>query len=550
MYENRPNKIVLVHTVMAILVLTLPTDLLAVPDFAIHPRNIEHRVDQRVHQDTLVIDNSGDEDLEWGLNLEAEVEDWIIAWPTGGTVRPGQRNIVVTRIDGRDLEEDHVYAFLNFTSNDPARREYTVPVAGHTVGFPRIEVAWPEAWGGGWNLIDMNAIFEDGIFWGQEYSFNVTIINRWGGATLEVEDLPCNNGHFTVDPTEFNLNNNTSRQVTITIDGEEVGYQVATITSESNAWDPRELYFRVAAEVSHVFRLGSPIPDLEMNEDDEEMLVADLDTVFICSFRGGVEYGFPSVAGLVPRIARNGEFFLRPRADWNGISEVILAAAVEDTNFADLADTFRVTVNPTPDAPLPFDLLLPADGEMIHPTESDSLFVWQRSTDVDGDTVRYSLIITPDGGDAVTWEDLVDTTLSTMVLGDVLDLNAGGYFSWTVSASDGALERDAWSTFSNYLVPAGIADEEVTADNFRLVRLYPNPFNSSLSIDIQLDRAGYLGISIYDLEGRLISILHDGLTRAGGHCFSWTPSDISSGRYLIRVETSRRSEIHPIVLSR
>ncbi len=553
MNNSRPCITVLFYAMVTILISASLSNLFAFPDFSVRPKDIEHRVNWQVYQDTLRISNSGDEDLEWGFEVEAEVENWISASPNEGVVQPGQDNIVVVIIDGRDVEEDHVYAFLNFTSNDPTRREYTVPVVGHTVAYPRIEVTWPEAWEGDWNLVDMNMIFEDGIFWGEEYSFNLTIMNRWGGATLVVEDLPCNNGHFGIDPTEFELNHNGSRQITITLDGEEVGYHVATITSVSSAWDPRELNFRVSADVSHVFRIGTQIPDVEMNEDDEETLIADLDTVFISSFRGAVEYQFPAVLGLVPRIERNGEFFLRPRANWNGISDVILTAAVEDTNFADLADTFRVTVQPMPDAPAPFDLLLPADGETIHPTEYDSLFVWQASNDIDGDTdtVRYSLTITPeDDGDEVTWDELIDTTLTTMVLGEVLDLNAGGTFTWTVRASDGEFERDAWSTFSNYLAPAGVGEDELVTTSYELARIYPNPFNSSLNINIHLREADRMILSICDLEGRLVTVLHNGLTQRGEHCYIWNPAGISSGKYLIYVETGERKGIHPVVLSR
>jgi len=543
MINNQTSRVLLTFAVTMILCFASVTDSFAFPDFAVHPRNVEHRLQWVTLRDTFRIDNSGDEDLEWSLEIDAEVDDWISVNLNEGVVRPGQRQRFVLEQRGRGVDEDHVYAFMNFTSNDPTREEYTVPVVGHTVEYPRIEVGWQDGWGAWWG-IDMNRVFDE-ILWGEEYSFRIYIRNRWGGAALFVDDLPCNNGYFELDPTEFNVAHDALQWITVTFTADQVGYHTAIITSESNAWDPRELNFRIVGEVAAVFRRDVELPNLNVDEDCNEFYIADLDSVFISSQRG-VVYEVPVAPGLVPRIERNGEFFLRPRRNWNGISDVIITASIEDTT---IADTFSVTVNPQPDPPGQFGLLLPENGATIHPTESDSLFIWQKSHDPDGDSVFYSFSIRT-GGFPVRWDDLADTSISTAILSDILSMEIGGEFTWTVKVSDGEYEVDAISEFTNILAPASINNSENTPQSHSLARVFPNPFNNSLNIQVNLEKREQLRLSVYDLKGRLIAVLNDGFARRGENTFIWVPMDAASGKYLIQVEMKGCRNIYPVVLSR
>ena len=550
MIDSKP-KISVISVSIIFLLFASSSDIFARPDFnarILHSgyRSIQHRLNNyRAIIDSIYIDNSGDEDLEWELEIETEVDDWIAINVNSGTVRPNGRNWVVVSQWGSYVDDDFVLADLNFTSNDPTRDEYTIPVIGWKIDFPRIEVGWNNGWGEWWG-IDMNRFIDD-LSWGNIYEFPITIRNRWGGARLEVEDLECTDGYFELDPTEFNLDNNRNMQVTITFTAEEVGYHTTTITSVSNAWDPQELNFRIVGEVAAVFRLTCLLPDMDMDEDDEERIIADLDTIFISSSRS-VEYRVAAAPGMVSRIERNGEFYLRPRSNWNGVSEVIVAASIPDST---IADTFQVFVAPLPDRPGSFDLILPSDSAVIHPTEFDTLFVWQASIDPDGDTLSYDLTITSENGEnEVTFGDLYDTTLTTSVLGEVMDMEVGGLFTWHVVARDSSHERRSLSIFTNYLAPAGVEDRISAPASVNLVEIYPNPFNNLLLIKIYLNLLTPLHIQIYDLEGRLVSSVYDGVKQPGNHIFAWEPVSTASGRYLVSVETGEQMHVYPVIFSK
>jgi hypothetical protein len=67
---------------------------------------------------------------------------------------------------------------------------------------------------------------------------------------------------------------------------------------------------------------------------------------------------------------------------------------------------------------------------------------------------------------------------------------------------------------------------------------YPNPFNSSTTIEYGLLEAGRVRIDIYNLLGRRVETLVDEDMQPGRHRVVWDASGYSSGVYFYRIETS------------
>ncbi len=68
---------------------------------------------------------------------------------------------------------------------------------------------------------------------------------------------------------------------------------------------------------------------------------------------------------------------------------------------------------------------------------------------------------------------------------------------------------------------------------------YPNPFNPSTTIRVELDDAGPLSVVVYDAMGREIKVLADGFYDAGVYEMTFRADHLPSGLYLYRLETSR-----------
>ncbi len=73
-------------------------------------------------------------------------------------------------------------------------------------------------------------------------------------------------------------------------------------------------------------------------------------------------------------------------------------------------------------------------------------------------------------------------------------------------------------------------------DDYELNRAYPNPFNPRTNIRYSLPVDAEITISIYDIQGRLITYLEDGIKQAGYYELVWDGSWYASGLYFIRME--------------
>lgn len=72
-----------------------------------------------------------------------------------------------------------------------------------------------------------------------------------------------------------------------------------------------------------------------------------------------------------------------------------------------------------------------------------------------------------------------------------------------------------------------------------LTPAYPNPFNPSTSVGWQLEVGGQTRVAVYDILGREVAVLADGVMPAGRHQALFNASTLSSGVYIIRMSTTQ-----------
>ncbi len=83
---------------------------------------------------------------------------------------------------------------------------------------------------------------------------------------------------------------------------------------------------------------------------------------------------------------------------------------------------------------------------------------------------------------------------------------------------------------------------------FTLLPPYPNPFNAALAIPFTLREALPLKITVFDAEGRQTAVLLNHPLSAGNHIVRWDASNLSSGVYLIRLQTPQAMKTAPAAL--
>ena len=84
--------------------------------------------------------------------------------------------------------------------------------------------------------------------------------------------------------------------------------------------------------------------------------------------------------------------------------------------------------------------------------------------------------------------------------------------------------------------------------NFFLSQNYPNPFNPITTIEYLLPFDVQTKIHIFDLHGREISILFDGIQIAGYHAIVWDASGLPNGIYNYSLEAGKFHEVKRALL--
>jgi hypothetical protein len=83
----------------------------------------------------------------------------------------------------------------------------------------------------------------------------------------------------------------------------------------------------------------------------------------------------------------------------------------------------------------------------------------------------------------------------------------------------------------------------------------PNPFRGQTTVEFALPEQSRVTVSVYDMMGRKVATLVDGVRSAGPHSVSWNgqsddSQDLASGVYLMRMQTDGQSFTQRITIVR
>ena len=90
---------------------------------------------------------------------------------------------------------------------------------------------------------------------------------------------------------------------------------------------------------------------------------------------------------------------------------------------------------------------------------------------------------------------------------------------------------------------------EVPVD-FGIISACPNPFNVSTTITYGLPFASRVSLVVFDLSGRRIAMLLEGHKQPGIHTTTLTVTNLPSGLYFVRLETSEKVFTQKVILIR
>jgi hypothetical protein len=98
-------------------------------------------------------------------------------------------------------------------------------------------------------------------------------------------------------------------------------------------------------------------------------------------------------------------------------------------------------------------------------------------------------------------------------------------------------------------IPSGIKNISTeTPGNFSLMQNYPNPFNPSTKIKFTVPKNSFVKLSVYDMSGREVESIVNGVLNAGVYEAEWMPNNLASGIYLYSMKTADFAETKRMIL--
>ena len=104
---------------------------------------------------------------------------------------------------------------------------------------------------------------------------------------------------------------------------------------------------------------------------------------------------------------------------------------------------------------------------------------------------------------------------------------------------------DPWEADTMFLHPSGVNLRPVT---FALGYPFPNPFNSSITIEYALTRQQDVRLTVFDVLGREVENLVDEKQGIGVHSILWNAEGVASGVYFARLSTAESQNFQAVKL--
>ncbi|MFC2170619.1 aryl-sulfate sulfotransferase [Calditrichota bacterium] len=142
-----------------------------------------------------------------------------------------------------------------------------------------------------------------------------------------------------------------------------------------------------------------------------------------------------------------------------------------------------------------------------------------------------------------------NTNTGTYVIED-LAYDTDYYFR--IKAFDG--DGNEISEFSNQLMITPLNaveddDEYIVPQEFELSQNYPNPFNPVTTLSVKLPYTSRLKVQVYDIVGRQVASLYNGVMPAGSQELKFDGNSLASGIYFVKMNVPGKFEqVRKIVL--
>ena len=182
-------------------------------------------------------------------------------------------------------------------------------------------------------------------------------------------------------------------------------------------------------------------------------------------------------------------------------------------------------------------ILTPPIPALISPvtvkgTACNPSLLWQASDSATSYHIQVSTQRTFPSNSMVVDTTIVDTFLRL----NLLDPHTTFY--WHVNAANNEGTSD-YSVTAGFTTGDQITSVDIIGEiptKFSLTQNYPNPFNPSTTIRYDIPKRAYVKITIYDVLGKVVATLIDGIQSANTYSVEWNPLFLCGGVYFCHMQ--------------
>jgi hypothetical protein len=204
-----------------------------------------------------------------------------------------------------------------------------------------------------------------------------------------------------------------------------------------------------------------------------------------------------------------------------------------------------------------FQLINPSNAsklELNDGNKNDTLtFSWSRSTDVNGDSLLYHMSLF--ANNTIIDSTVTSTNMFRYPYSRLLKLLNDKQkdtlaLRWSVSVSDGIDTVYAGNNPFEFIISDIITDvkDKKLPTTYCLYNAYPNPFNPATVIKYDIKELSDVKLTIYDTQGRIVSVLVDKKQSAGTYSVTFNASQLPSGVYFYALRTKNYFNAKKMIL--
>ena len=91
-------------------------------------------------------------------------------------------------------------------------------------------------------------------------------------------------------------------------------------------------------------------------------------------------------------------------------------------------------------------------------------------------------------------------------------------------------------------------DYSGTPDAFSVGAAYPNPFNPSTNLSLELNTTADISVKVFNVAGQLVDVIAEGTYSPNTYNWTWDAENLASGVYLVRTQVGNNVDSQKIML--